>query len=57
MTINDISGEHVSSVRIGVAEEVGEAHGGKRVIIVERAFIELDHDRDNDLVNDSMEGC
>lgn len=50
MTVDDIGGKYVSCVRIGVAEEVGEAHGGEWVIITEGVFVELDHDIDDDLV-------
>ncbi len=51
MTVDDISGEYVGCVRVRVAEKVGEAHGREGVIIVEGAFVKLDHDRDDDLVN------
>lgn len=44
MTVDDISREHVSRVGVGVAEEVGKAHGWERVVIIEGAFVELDHD-------------
>lgn len=50
MTVDDIGGEHVSCVRVRVAKKVGKAHGWKGVIIVERAFVELDHDLDDYLM-------
>ena len=50
MTVYDISGEHVSRVRVRITKKVGKAHGWKRIVIVERAFVELDHDLDDVLV-------
>ena len=47
MTVDDISREDVSRVRIRVTKKVGKAHGWQRVIISERAFVELDHDLDD----------
>ena len=49
MTVDDISREHVRRVRVWVTKEVGKAHGRKREVIVERAFVELDHDIKDDL--------
>ena len=42
--VDDIGGEHVRRIRIGIAEEVCEAHCWKRVIIIEEAFVEFHHD-------------
>lgn len=42
--VDDIGGEHVRRVRIGITEEVCEAHCWKRVVIIEEAFVELHHD-------------
>ena len=42
--IDDIGGEHVRRVRIGIAEKVCEAHGWKRVVIIEEAFVKFHHD-------------
>lgn len=50
MAVDDIGGEHVSCVRVRVTEKVGKAHGWQRVVIVERAFVEFDHDLDNYLI-------
>ena len=50
MTVDDISREHVRSVRVRVTKEVGKAHGWERVVIVERAFVKLDHDLNDGLV-------
>lgn len=41
----------MSRVGVRIAEEVSEAHGRKRVIIVEEAFVELDHDPDGKLTS------
>lgn len=30
-------------IGVGVSKEVGQADGGERVVIAERAFIEFDH--------------
>ena len=45
MTIDDIGGEHVRRVGIGIAQEISKTHGWKRITVTERAFIELDHSR------------
>lgn len=50
MTVDDIGGEDMSCIRIGIAKEVGKTHGWERVVIVERAFVELDHDLNDDLM-------
>lgn len=50
MAVDDIRGEHVSCVRVRVTEKVGKAHGWQRVVIVERAFVEFDHDLDDYLM-------
>lgn len=50
MTVDDIGRQHVSCVRIGVSEEVGEADGGEGVVIIEGAFIKLYHDLNEDLL-------
>ena len=42
--IDDIGGEHVRRVWIRIAEEICEAHGRKRVVIIEEAFVKFDHD-------------
>ena len=42
--IDDIGGEHVRRVWIGIAEEICEAHGWKRVVIIEEAFVKFNHD-------------
>ena len=47
--VDDIGGEHVRRVRIGIAEEVCEAHSWKRVVIIEEAFVELHHDLNDGL--------
>ncbi len=47
--IDDIGGEHVRRVRIGIAEEICEAHGWKRVVIIEEAFVKLHHDLNDGL--------
>lgn len=47
--IDDIGGEHVSRVRIGIAEEICKAHGWKRVVIIEKIFVEFHHDLDDGL--------
>ena len=41
--IDDIGGEHVRRVWIGIAEEICEAHGWKRVVIIEEAFVKFHH--------------
>ena len=46
-TVDDIGREHVSRVWIRIAEEIGEGHGWKGVVIVEEAFVKLDHDLKN----------
>lgn len=43
MTVDDIGGLHVSCVRVRVTKKVRQAHGGKRVVIAEGAFVEFDH--------------
>lgn len=43
MTVYDIGREHVFRIGVGVSKEVGQADGGERVVIAERAFIEFDH--------------
>ena len=48
-TIDDIGGEHMRRVRIGIAEEICEAHGWKRVVIIEEAFVKLHHDLNDGL--------
>lgn len=45
MTIDDISTEHVSGVRVGIAQKVGKAHGRKRIAVTEGVFVKLDHSR------------
>lgn len=47
--VDDIGGEYVRRVRIGIAEEVCEAHCWKRVVIIEEAFVELHHDLNDGL--------
>ena len=42
--IDDIGGEHVRRVWIWIAEEICEAHGWKRVVIIEEAFVKFNHD-------------
>ena len=42
--VDDIGGEHVRCVRIWIAEEIREAHCWKRIVIIEKAFVELHHD-------------
>ena len=46
VTIDHIGGEHVSGVRIRVAEEVGETDGWKWIFILEGVLIELHHRRE-----------
>ena len=47
--IDDIGGEHVRRIRIGIAQEICKAHGWKRVVIIEEAFVELHHDLNDGL--------
>ena len=41
ISINDISAEHVSRVRIRIAEEIGKADGRKRVLVLEGTLVEF----------------
>lgn len=54
MTVDDIGREHVSRVRVGVTKKVSKAHGWKRVVIVEGAFVELYHDLNADLMMENF---
>ena len=49
MTVDDISRDHMRRVRVGVSKKIGKAHGWKREVIVERAFVKFNHDLDIDL--------
>ena len=40
----------MSGVRVGITKKVGQAHGWERVVIVEEAFVELDHGLIDDLM-------
>lgn len=44
--VDDVGRQDVGCVRIRVAKEVGEADGGKGVIVVEGVLVELDHNRE-----------
>ncbi len=43
MAVDDISGEHMGSIGVRVAEEVGEGDGGEGVVVVEGVGVEFDH--------------
>lgn len=43
MAINDIGREHVNCIWIGITQEIGKAHGRKRVFVAEGVFVEFDH--------------
>ena len=45
MAINDIGGEHVSGVRVRIAEEICKTNGWERIFIIEGIFVKLDHDQ------------
>ena len=47
--VDDIGGEHVRCVRIRIAEEIRKAHCWKRIIIIEKALVELHHDLNDGL--------
>ena len=47
--VDDIGGEHVRRVRVGIPEEVCKAHCWKRIVIIEEAFIKLHHDLNDGL--------
>ena len=43
MSLDHVGGEDVSAVWIRVAEEVGEADGGKRIVVAVGRGVEFDH--------------
>ena len=50
MTVDDIGGLHVSCVRVRITKKIRKAHGRKRVVIAEGAFVEFDHNLTGDLM-------